>query len=228
MNELYDNPYFLLGAQMAGANAGKGMAPGPAFGQAALGTALQLAQTRERAAQAARESKLLELKQAAQAEAERANKAGETAANKKQSMYERRPEDIGGGRFWTPAHGVQGGGMGLMDMLLMNQLGGVPGMMGGGGAQSGNPLDDTVNQFMNPSPQTAPPAPAAPQMPAPQAAPMMPAPQSAPSMPAPQSNNALNMTLGDLLNMNQQAGRSVLDWLSQQMNTVQRTRTGGR
>jgi len=132
--QLMQNPYFMMGAQMMAANQGKGMAPGAAFGQAAMGTADQLARTRKQAAKRSREEKAMDITERRLAETTRANLEREKQAAAKAQMYQQRPEALPGapGKYWTPSHGVQGGSIDPMTMMMMMQGGGMGFPMGGG------------------------------------------------------------------------------------------------
>jgi len=191
IEQLMQNPAFLMGAQMMAANRGKGVAPGVAFGTAAMGTAEALAKTRMAAAKRSREEKALDLtaqrlseearhNKTAEGEASRHNLSSETADERKQRMYEQRPIDLGNGKFWTPGHGVQGGSIDpLTLMLMMNGGMGIPGAGGGGsaGGPAAGPADSDEAKRAQLRKMTWDSGPAGP----PAATPATPAPAAAPA-----------------------------------------------
>lgn len=121
IKQLMRNPAFIAGLNMMAANRGTGTALGPAAGIAGLNTMQQLELLETESANRSYQNKSLELAQ------ERNRLAQELAQKRmemqqkqfqeekrqaatKEQLYQARPEPLGAGRYFTPLHGVQGGG----------------------------------------------------------------------------------------------------------------------
>lgn len=223
--QIFSDPMVMMGLQMMAANQGRGMAPAAAFGRAGVATASNLAATRERASQRAREDKMIDIQEARNTEQARHNRATEGTAQDRLDLYSATPVDLGGGKYFTPLHGVQGGSMDPITAMLMSQMG-LPGMgMGGGMPSPGGSIDDQLrsldDSFKAPAAPAAKPAPAAP-APAPAMPTPVVTPAAAPVMTAGASgDDVLDFTLRDLLEANQSAGQAitqpVMNWWDEMM-----------
>lgn len=121
MRALMQNPAFIMGARMMAANQGRGTAAGPAFGQAVMGAAGDLANIEKASADASYRNRMLELQEGRAEQAEREFQTKEERLAGKPKPVKEDDKVIGytyGGRF------VQKPKINPMDLMMMQMMGG--------------------------------------------------------------------------------------------------------